>query len=72
MQNSLPFTIFGGLALACGILVFCLPETSGKPLPDKLSGGVTGEVALLDIYIKVENKLEETQENLLSVNNAGH
>lgn len=35
-SKALPFTVFGSLALLCGILVLFLPETAGKPLPDNL------------------------------------
>lgn len=35
-SKALPFTVFGSLALLCGILFLFLPETAGKPLPDNL------------------------------------
>ena len=73
IQQSLPFTIFGGLALACGILVCFLPETAGRPLPDKLDIDVMVEAPLNDKREKaVGEVLEDTplqndyeQENVL-------
>ncbi|XP_033750131.1 organic cation transporter protein-like [Pecten maximus] len=35
-SKAMPFTVFGSLALLCGILVLFLPETAGKPLSDNL------------------------------------
>ncbi|OWF37778.1 organic cation transporter protein-like [Mizuhopecten yessoensis] len=35
-SKAMPFTVFGSLALLCGLLVLFLPETAGKPLPDNL------------------------------------
>ncbi|KAJ8304097.1 hypothetical protein KUTeg_017680, partial [Tegillarca granosa] len=34
--KPLPFTVFGVLAIICGILTFFLPETAGQPLQDDL------------------------------------
>ncbi|VDI69778.1 Hypothetical predicted protein [Mytilus galloprovincialis] len=73
IQQSLPFTIFGGLALACGVLVCFLPETAGRPLPDKLDIDVMVEAPLNDKREKaVGEVLEDTplqndyeQENVL-------
>lgn len=35
-HKSVPFTVFGIIAILCGILILFVPETSGVPLPDKL------------------------------------
>lgn len=61
MQTSLPFTVFGGLALACGILVCCLPETSGKPLPDNITVEVT-----VDLPLSEQGEQGTHQEHLLT------
>nr|XP_022329707.1 organic cation transporter protein-like [Crassostrea virginica]XP_022329708.1 organic cation transporter protein-like [Crassostrea virginica]XP_022329709.1 organic cation transporter protein-like [Crassostrea virginica]XP_022329710.1 organic cation transporter protein-like [Crassostrea virginica] len=54
----LPFPVFGGLALLCGFLMLCLPETKNKPLKDHIitvpdpedlpEGGSPEEIPLRD------------------------
>ncbi|XP_061172657.1 organic cation transporter-like protein [Saccostrea echinata] len=34
--DVLPFAVFGGLALLCGFLMLCLPETNNQPLQDHI------------------------------------
>ncbi len=35
-SEILPYTVFGSLALVCGLLAIFLPETLNQPLPDTL------------------------------------
>ncbi|XP_060074393.1 organic cation transporter protein-like [Ylistrum balloti] len=53
-SKALPFTVFGSLALLCGLLVLFLPETAGKPLPDNLENNI-GKPHDTDMAVNLEN-----------------
>lgn len=54
--DELPFAVFGGLALLCGFLMLCLPETNNKPLTDHI---IT--IPGLDDEVKVNGRSMEEE-----------
>ena len=64
VSMSLPYVVFGGLGLVCGLLAFALPETKNEPLPENLPardicmclGSSRGEESRPKIYTKNTDK----------------
>ncbi|XP_067666322.1 organic cation transporter protein-like [Haliotis asinina] len=66
IHKSVPFAVFGVLALVCGVLMVFMSETAGVPLPDQLNVSSTLSVNQTVVTLNTDQDITGTEQQPLT------